>query len=310
MAPIIRAIINILLLPDLCDTTHPSLLSTMALSSSSLPTETSLLSPVALAQSPHLPALVELVNYTYHHLHSDRGNGRRLPPDPATRLRSLTQLCAELEPSGFTILIFSSEFSQDEHVDGLVTNGTNGKTLIATASAKPYVANMPYVATKPDGEEMGKDAFLLFKRPPPDVSKTEMSDENGEPDGDAERWPKWEILAVAVHPILQGRGLASTLMDQTIEEIKARAYAAIPSSIPTQRYQNPTDGAGHPRILDSGEKGAKGKVMLMLSTMLEFNESYYLKRGFVTTGVRRVEPGTMGSLDGFSVVEMMRWVDL
>ena len=206
--------------------------------------------------------------------------------------------------------MFSSEFSQDEHVDGLVTNGTNGMTLIATASAKPYVANKPYVATKPDGEEMGKDANLLFKRPPPDVSKTEMSDENGKPDGDAERWPKWEILAMAVHPILQGRGLASTLMGQTIEEIKARAYAAIPSSTATQRYQNPADGASHPKILDSGEKGAKGKVMLMLSTMLEFNESYYLKRGFVTTGVRRFEPGTMGSLDGFSVVEMMRWVDL
>lgn len=48
----------------------------------------------------------------------------------------------------------------------------------------------------------------------------------------------------------------------------------------------------------------------MLSSMQELNETYYAKRGWTTTGVRRFQPGTMGSRDGFGVVEIMKIVDL
>ena len=193
--------------------------------------------------------------------------------------------------------MFSSEKFLDEDIEGLIANGANGTTLIATVSAKPYVP------TKPEGDGLGERAHLLFKRPPPARNDPE-ADADGR--GGDEGWPKWEILAMAVHPRLQGRGLASTLMAQAIEEIKTRAAAAasVPAPTPTPHRQKST--GHHP---GNGEV-AKGKVMLMLSTMLELNEPYYLKRGFTTTAVRRFEPGTVGSVDGFSVVEMMRWVDL
>lgn len=197
--------------------------------------------------------------------------------------------------------MFSSEVSQGEDVEGLVTNGEGGVTLIATGSAKPYVP------TKSEGE-VGDKGHLLFKRPPPNRNEPE-ADTEGRREGEDDIWPKWEILAMAVHPTLQGRGLASTLLGQVIEEIKIRAASSIPS--PTSTNQNSVNSrgglaTGNPRE----EVVGKGKVMLMLSTMLELNESYYLKRGFISTAVRRFEPGTMGSRDGFSVVEMMRWVDL
>lgn len=195
-------------------------------------------------------------------------------------------------------------FRRNEDIEGLMTNRANGMTLIATVSAKPYVP------TKPEG--MGERAHLLFKRPPPDASKPETNSQRGKSDDDdEERWPQWEILANAVHPSLQGRGLASALLEQVIGEIKSRASSSTSPTPPAQHHRNSVNGDGDPETENTrGEAVGKGKVMLMLSTMLEINESYYLKRGFVTTAVRRFEPGTMGSRDGFSVAEMMRWVDL
>ena len=126
---------------------------------------------------------------------------------------------------------------------------------------------------------------------------------------------------MAAHPSLQGRGLASTLLGRVFEEIRTRAAAAAAAS-PPPSVPRPTLTKGHQKRIycteislgnDEGEVGkgkGKGKVMLMLSTMLELNESYHLKRGFVSTAVRRFEKGTVGSRDGFGVVEMMRWVEL
>ena len=201
--------------------------------------------------------------------------------------------------------MFSSEVLLDEQdIEGLIANGANGTTLIATVSAKPYVPTKP----EGDGGAGEKKAHLLFKRPPPPAARhdPDEADADGRRGGD-EGWPKWEILAMAVHPRLQGRGLASTLMAQAIEEIKIRAAAA---AAPTPTRHHRQKSTGHHSENGNGEVAKGGKVMLMLSTMLELNEPYYLKRGFTTTAVRRFEPGTMGSLDGFSVVEMMRWVDL
>ncbi|KAL9072353.1 MAG: hypothetical protein Q9161_003672 [Pseudevernia consocians] len=269
----------------------------MVSSSPSLTTNIEILSPATLLQSPHLPAVVKLLNYTYDQSHINGRNGRLLPPDPTTRLQSLTQLSSELEPDGFTFLMFSSETSQHEEIEGLTINSPKGATLIASASAKPYLPTKP--------EDAGDMTHLLFKRPPPDAREFDMNDESENSDGGEERWPKWEILAVAVHPSLQGRGLASVLLERVIEEIKSRASASMPAPDPKRQQKDDLDD-----VSESEGKVGNGKVMLMLSTMLELNESYYLKRGFTTTSVRRFEPGTMGSIDGFSAVEMMRWVDL
>lgn len=50
------------------------------------------------------------------------------------------------------------------------------------------------------------------------------------------RRPKWEIPAMAVHPSLQGGGLASTLLGRVFEEIKTRAAAAAAASPPRQSH--------------------------------------------------------------------------
>ena len=54
----------------------------------------------------------------------------------------------------------------------------------------------------------------------------------------------------------------------------------------------------------------KGEILLMLSSLQELNESYYQKRGWSTTNIRRFPKGTMGSQDGFGVVEMMKVIPL
>lgn len=269
----------------------------MAPSSQSLKTKTLILSPSTLAQSPHLPAVVKLINYSYNQSHIHARNGRLLPPDPTTRVQSLTQLPSELEPDGFTMLMLSPNLSQNEHVEGLTTNNEEGvATLIATVSAKPYVPTQLEGGGKIEGK-----SHLLFKRPPP-PDRNGPKGCTGEGTGD-EGWLKWEVLAMAVHPSLQSRGLASSLGDQVIAEIKARASLSIARVDGTQ--------ASYSGTVDSeGKVGKKGKLMLLLSTMKEINEARYLRMGFVTTAERRLEPGTMGSRDGFSVVEMKRWEKL
>ena len=193
--------------------------------------------------------------------------------------------------------MFSPNLSQNEHVEGLTTNSEGGATLIATVSAKPYVPTQQPKA----GGNIEEKSHLLFKRPPPpDRNGPKACTEEGTGD---EGWPKWEVLAMAVHPSLQSRGLASSLGDQVIAEIKARASLSISRIDGIQAsYSGNVDG--------EREVGKKGKVMLMLSTMKEINEARYLRMGFVATAERRFEPGTMGSRDGFSVVEMKRWEKL
>lgn len=84
---------------------------------------------------------------------------------------------------------------------------------------------------------------------------------------------------MAVDPALQGQGLASQLLDLTIEEIKKR------------------------------ERGEK-EVVLLLSTMKAMNEGFYARRGWTASNTRVFPRGTSGSRDGFAVVEMYRLVRL
>ena len=133
----------------------------------------------------------------------------------------------------------------------------------------------PYASPKAAAAN-GERSESLFKRQPGTDRELEKY----------KALPKWEVLVIVVEPELQGRGIAGQLMGMTVEEIQRRCV---------------TDPKGK----------ASGKVMLMLSSMQELNETYYdAKRGWTTTGVRRFQPGTMGSRDGFGVFEMMKIVDL
>lgn len=98
---------------------------------------------------------------------------------------------------------------------------------------------------------------------------------------------------MAVDPSLQGRGLASQLMNLTIDEIKRRCRSGSQS----------TPSSPSKEIAD-------GKVILLISVMKDVYEAYYLKRGWTTTATKEIQPGMMGSQDGFSVVDMCMIVDL
>ena len=252
----------------------------------SLKTKTLILSPAVLAQSPYLPAISQLINYSYKRALADAGKGGLLPPDSTKRLRSPTQLCSELETDSFTMLIFSPDLTCNELTDGHMTDFEYG-ALVATASARPYAPG--WLRGETDGDEMN----LLFKRPYP-------TREDNEP------WAKWEVLAMAVHPSLQHRGLGEQLEDQMTAEIKSRAFASISYPAPQLNSQDSFDNGEYP---ESTTKVAKKKLMIVGTVVRELNESRYHKKGYTTIGIERFEPGTMGSRDGFSVAKIMKWID-
>ena len=168
----------------------------------------------------------------------------------------------------------------------------NRDTVIATASAKPYVPPEPYNNEAGIGEASEK----LFKRQPGTDNALAAYAE----------LPKWEILCMCVEPTLQGRGIAGQLMGLTVEEIKRRVVEGTKEAQESENAQKDINGEDR----NGTDEKAKGEVLLMLSSMQELNEAYYAKRGWQTTGVRRFPPGTMGSRDGFGVVEMMKVVSL
>ena len=180
-------------------------------------------------------------------------------------------------------------------------------TVIATASAKPYIPPAP------DNNEAGREGKAsekLFKRQPGTDNALAAYGQ----------LPKWEILCMVVEPTLQGRGIAGQVMGLTIEEIRRRVVEE-----PKRGYDGDGGMNGREKI-DRGGNGkgdddnegreekkrgkGKGEVLLMLSSMQELNETYYAKRGWEKSGVRRFPPGTMGSRDGFGVVEMMKVVSV
>ena len=261
----------------------------MAPSSPSLQTKSLMLSPADLAQSPHSPALLELVNYSFRQSFISARNGGLLPPTSTTRLHSLHQLCSELGPDGFTVLMFSSDVPQHERTEGLFTGNEDGAILIATASAKPYAH------THLTGKEHDGKMHSLFHRPPPDRRNLKAdADADGGGDEADGGWPRWEGFALAVHPNLQRRGIASKLVNQVLAEIRLRVSAS------TSRTPS----------LGKKETVAKRNIILMTSTTLELNEPLFRNVGFTTIDVRRYEPGTLGSRDGFSVADMELLFDL
>ena len=94
---------------------------------------------------------------------------------------------------------------------------------------------------------------------------------------DVDNQSRWELLAFGTDVSLMGQGLAGQLTELTNAEIRRRAAAE-----------------------------GKTKIVLMLSTMRDVNEPYYLKRGYKTMSVKTFPPGTQGSKDGFSVAEMVK----
>ena len=111
---------------------------------------------------------------------------------------------------------------------------------------------------------------------------------------------------MAVDPTLQGRGLATQLMNLTVDEIKRRCGSNLRDPSADQTHTAPSDSGG----AESTKIEKRKEVVLLLSTMKELNEDYYAKRGWTTTATREFPKGTLGSSEGFRVVEMFKRVVL
>ena len=225
-------------------------------------TELRLFEPDNLASSEHLSPLCELINAAFLHGHT---KGKQLLPSEVKRLESSRQLLSEIGAEGFALVMF---------IDS---------EIIATASAKPF-------KPLPVGQTHGSEMNVLFKRK---LQTTHTSTESsGDPEAenkgivDADI-PSWELLAMAVKPSLQGQGLATRLLNASIDEIRRRL-----------RMQR-----------DATDHRTPGKFNILISTMQELNEAYYANKGWQTTDVKYFEPGTGGSVEGFHIVEMNRVVE-
>ena len=251
--------------------------------------------PSSLIGSPHLPALFKLINSSFNHCHNKDGFSF-FPWSETTRLQTFEQLGEEVGSDGFTLIMLMKDTpstSADSNAKTRQTEGfrsPDGQRVIGTASAKPYTPTKA-------GSGSGDASHHFFKRPPPDPSE------------DNDTTPKWELLAMAVDISLQGKGLASQLMNLTIDEIKRRCGSGLRETSLSKRGLIAT-----PPDEEYGEKTVAaangGKVKLLLSTMRILNEGYYAKRGWTATNYKSFPPGTMDSRDGFEVVDMYKNVDL
>ena len=88
--------------------------------------------------------------------------------------------------------------------------------------------------------------------------------------------PRWEVMTVCVHPNWQKKGLADKLLEKVAEDVSSR--------------------------VKSSGKGPEFK--LMVRTMKEVNEKYWLNKGFIPIAEKFFEPGTFGSPVGFHILDL------
>ena len=186
----------------------------------------------------------------------------------------------QLLPSEVKRLESASQLLSEIDAEGFVLVMFIDSEIIATASAKPF-------KPLPVGQTHGSEMNMLFKRKPKITHSS--SESNGNPEAETQDIvdadiPSWELLAMAVKPSLQGQGFATRLLNASIDEIK-------------RRLRMQTDGTDH---------RTPGKFNVLISTMQELNEAYYMNKGWQTTDVKYFEAGTGGSVEGFHVVEMNR----
>ena len=95
----------------------------------------------------------------------------------------------------------------------------------------------------------------------------------------------WELSTMAVDPELQRQGLAAYLMRLTEDEVKRRFVADCP--------------------------GARSKrLVMMITTVKEINEPFYLRRGFMRDYEIWYDQGHLGSECGFHIEFMSKTVNV
>ena len=127
------------------------------------------------------------------------------------------------------------------------------------------------------GYKPWSDTFDLGEKLKASFTVTDYPEQHKLPDD----IPRFEIKAVTVDPEFRSQGLASHLLAKVTQEI----FEGVRS------------------------KGGR-RVRLMVSIFKEINEGYWTAKGFVKLTEMRFDVGTVGSLTGFSSLEMYRdhWV--
>ena len=244
--------------------------------------DTSLLlfTTASLEHSPYLQSIYNLINLAF--------NGHPWIATAHQRLYADTQFLKEIGPEGFIYVLIPTSPQGDS-----ATNGTP-PPIIATGSARPY-----------DFEEQSKipgGRISAFMRTGHVKLETHES---------------WEMKLLAVQPSTKGTGIGSWLVKLIEGEIARRVIAS--SGISNEELGKgegeglangnaDEDSKGEVKEVEvlkegDGKSGGK-KVTLLISTLREQNEAFYLRRGWLTTKATPMEKGSMGGEEGFSIVFM------
>jgi len=223
-----------------------------------------------LRDYPRLPELREMINHGFSD--SVNKNSSILTPGAESYLQSEERLLDRLGPDAVLFLMTVR-----------TPNGRANGDIIATASYKSYETSWP-LRTICDDE--GKRAWKTAERrnmTEDDIPAVQealallaRADSREEILGIS-----MEIVTVVTSPGWQGYGLASRLVQQITEEVKARAR-----EVEVEMW--------------------KPIFKLMVRTVKEVNEPFWSKMGFRTIRSNFFEPGLSGRVEGFHLLEMVR----
>ena len=104
----------------------------------------------------------------------------------------------------------------------------------------------------------------------------------------------WEVRLMAVDLSVQRRGVAAWMMKCLEAEVRRKAQEVAAAAVL------------HTGAQQNGMVDEELKIQLRLSTLREINEAFWMKRGFRTTGEKKMPPGCWGSPNGFTVLEMAK----
>lgn len=187
----------------------------------------------------------------------------------------------EMGPSGITFLQHGQD-SQDP--DGNIK-------IIATAGCKPWNISLKLdervermreerrarEAELPKGSDANAGGFYTKVHEEQLVESLEKVGPMVHSDGQDDV-PRWEVMTVCVHPDWQKQGLAEKLLEVVTEEVGSQVKA----------------------------QGKGPRFKLMVRTMKEINEKYWLSKGFKPVGEKFFEPGLFGSPTGFHILDLSR----
>ncbi|KAI4184007.1 MAG: hypothetical protein L6R41_005025 [Letrouitia leprolyta] len=233
-----------------------------------------------LAKTPKLKSLWKFINYAFNdsvHHHLELGfDGEH------QRFDEPEHIVEEMGPNGVTFI---------HYAPGSAQGPMSEAKIIATAGCKPWSAaskmeeRLELIKKKEAAKKdmmtngsvtSGKSSETPLSHPPL-LQQLEYAGSMEHVDGHI-NIPRWEVMAVCVHPEWQKQGLAEKLLGLVTEEVSSQV-----------KFQ-----------------GNRPEFKLVVRTMKEYNEEYWLSKGFGTVAEKYFEPGSFGASDGFHMLDMTR----